>query len=57
MRLFVACLAAAFSSLALAQSDYPSRAIRLVVTVPPGGAMLSPASRHMACSASSMYRK
>ena len=38
MRTLVACIALACSSLALAHSDYPSRPVRLVVTVPPGGA-------------------
>jgi tripartite-type tricarboxylate transporter receptor subunit TctC len=36
VRDFLACVLIAFSSLALAQGDYPSRPIRLVVTVPPG---------------------
>jgi len=38
MRAFFACFVIALSSLASAQGDYPSRPIRLVVTVPPGGA-------------------
>ena len=38
MRLLAACFILVFSSAALAQSDYPNRALRLVVTVPPGGA-------------------
>jgi tripartite-type tricarboxylate transporter receptor subunit TctC len=38
MRALIACFIVAFSSLASAQGDYPSRPIRLVVTVPPGGA-------------------
>jgi tripartite-type tricarboxylate transporter receptor subunit TctC len=38
MRALIACFIIAFSSLASAQGDYPSRPIRLVVTVPPGGA-------------------
>jgi tripartite-type tricarboxylate transporter receptor subunit TctC len=38
MRALIVCFIIAFSSLASAQGDYPSRPIRLVVTVPPGGA-------------------
>ena len=38
MRAVLACFAIACSTLALAQSDYPNRPIRLIVTVPPGGA-------------------
>jgi tripartite-type tricarboxylate transporter receptor subunit TctC len=38
MRTLIACLALASASFAFAQSDYPSRPIRLIVTVPPGGA-------------------
>ncbi|HKU46064.1 MAG TPA: tripartite tricarboxylate transporter substrate binding protein [Burkholderiales bacterium] len=38
MRTLIACFALAFASFASAQSDYPSRPIRLIVTVPPGGA-------------------
>jgi tripartite-type tricarboxylate transporter receptor subunit TctC len=38
MRIVLACFAIACSSLALAQSDYPTRPVRLIVTVPPGGA-------------------
>ena len=41
MRIFFACLVLVvlpFASSAHAQSDFPSRPIRLVVTVPPGGA-------------------
>ena len=38
MRAAIACLIIAFSSLVAAQGDYPSRPIRLIVTVPPGGA-------------------
>jgi tripartite-type tricarboxylate transporter receptor subunit TctC len=38
MRTLIACIALACSSLALAQSDYPNRPVRLIVTVPPGGA-------------------
>jgi len=38
MRLLVCLLFAAFASAVAAQSDYPSRPIRLIVTVPPGGA-------------------
>ncbi len=38
MRTIVACFIIALAPAALAQADYPSRAIRLVVTVPPGGA-------------------
>ncbi|MCD6041938.1 MAG: extra-cytoplasmic solute receptor [Burkholderiales bacterium] len=37
MRAFLALCLVAFSSLSIAQ-DYPNRAIRLIVTVPPGGA-------------------
>ena len=38
MRFLLVCLALALAPIAAAQSDYPSRSIRLVVTVPPGGA-------------------
>ena len=38
MRILVACLMIALSPAAAAQGDYPNRPIRLVVTVPPGGA-------------------
>jgi len=38
MRLLTACFILAFSGAVLAQSDYPNRPLRLVVTVPPGGA-------------------
>ena len=38
MKLLVACLMIALSPAAAAQSDYPNRPIRVVVTVPPGGA-------------------
>src|SRR5580765_4313756 len=38
MKILVACLLIAVAPAALAQGDYPSRPIRLVVTVPPGGA-------------------
>jgi tripartite-type tricarboxylate transporter receptor subunit TctC len=38
MRTLIACFALAFASFASAQSDYPGRPIRLIVTVPPGGA-------------------
>jgi tripartite-type tricarboxylate transporter receptor subunit TctC len=38
MRLILTFLLIALSHSALAQSDYPSRPIRLIVTVPPGGA-------------------
>ena len=38
MRLVAVCVLLAFSAIALAQADYPSRPLRLVVTVPPGGA-------------------
>ena len=38
MKLLVACLMIALSPVAAAQSDYPNRPVRLVVTVPPGGA-------------------
>ena len=38
MRILLASFILAFSSAVAAQSDYPSRAIRLIVTVPPGGA-------------------
>jgi tripartite-type tricarboxylate transporter receptor subunit TctC len=38
MKTLVACLMIALSPAAAAQSDYPSRPIRLIVTVPPGGA-------------------
>lgn len=35
---FLACCVAIFATSAIAQADYPSRPIRLIVTVPPGGA-------------------
>jgi tripartite-type tricarboxylate transporter receptor subunit TctC len=38
MKRLVACLMIALSPAAAAQSDYPNRPVRLVVTVPPGGA-------------------
>jgi len=38
MRAFLAAFLFALGSAAFAQSDYPSRPIRLLVTVPPGGA-------------------
>jgi tripartite-type tricarboxylate transporter receptor subunit TctC len=38
MRLLLASFILAFSSAVAAQADYPSRPIRLIVTVPPGGA-------------------
>ncbi len=38
MRAFFVCFILAFSTVAAAQADYPSRPIRLIVTVPPGGA-------------------
>jgi tripartite-type tricarboxylate transporter receptor subunit TctC len=38
MRTLIACFVLAFASFASAQSDYPNRPIRLIVTVPPGGA-------------------
>jgi tripartite-type tricarboxylate transporter receptor subunit TctC len=38
MRILSACLALALAAPALAQTDYPHRPIRLIVTVPPGGA-------------------
>ena len=38
MRFLTACFVLVFSSAAMAQSDYPNRPLRLVVTVPPGGA-------------------
>ena len=38
MRTVLACLVLAFAPAALAQGDYPNRPLRLVVTVPPGGA-------------------
>ena len=38
MRVLAACFILAFSGVVAAQSDYPHRPIRLVVTVPPGGA-------------------
>ncbi len=38
MRTLLACFILAFSSAATAQADFPTRPIRLVVTVPPGGA-------------------
>jgi len=38
MRFLVACFILASCTAATAQSDYPNRPIRLIVTVPPGGA-------------------
>jgi tripartite-type tricarboxylate transporter receptor subunit TctC len=38
MKILIACLMIALAPAAAAQSDYPNRPIRLVVTVPPGGA-------------------
>jgi len=38
MKRLLACLMIALSPAAAAQSDYPNRPVRLVVTVPPGGA-------------------
>ncbi len=38
MRKLIACLLVAVAPAALAQPDYPNRPIRLIVTVPPGGA-------------------
>src|SRR5688572_6087830 len=38
MRLLTACFILVLSSAAMAQSDYPNRPLRLIVTVPPGGA-------------------
>src|SRR5919109_2433851 len=38
MRAFLFCLLAALSQVVAAQSDYPNRPLRLIVTVPPGGA-------------------
>jgi tripartite-type tricarboxylate transporter receptor subunit TctC len=38
MRALTACFIIAFAGVAAAQGDYPGRPIRLVVTVPPGGA-------------------
>ena len=38
MRILIACLMIALAPGAAAQSDYPNRPLRLVVTVPPGGA-------------------
>src|SRR3954451_21090529 len=38
MKILVACLMIALSPAGWAQGDYPNRPIRLVVTVPPGGA-------------------
>jgi tripartite-type tricarboxylate transporter receptor subunit TctC len=38
MRIATACFLLAFPALVSAQADYPSRPIRLIVTVPPGGA-------------------
>ena len=38
MRIATACFILGFSALVSAQADYPSRPIRLIVTVPPGGA-------------------
>lgn len=38
MRLLTACFILVFSCAVAAQSDYPNRPLRLIVTVPPGGA-------------------
>ena len=38
MKILVACLIIAVAPAAVAQGDYPNRPIRLIVTVPPGGA-------------------
>src|SRR5688572_15689695 len=38
MRLLTACFILAVAGSAFAQSDYPNRPLRLIVTVPPGGA-------------------
>src|SRR3954453_3560332 len=38
MKILVACLMIALSPAAWTQTDYPNRPIRLIVTVPPGGA-------------------
>src|SRR5688572_31758310 len=38
MRTLLACFILAFSSAVTAQADFPTRPIRLIVTVPPGGA-------------------
>jgi tripartite-type tricarboxylate transporter receptor subunit TctC len=38
MRILLASFILAFSSAVAAQSDYPNRPVRLIVTVPPGGA-------------------
>jgi len=38
MKVLLVCLAIALAPAAAAQTDYPSRPIRLIVTVPPGGA-------------------
>jgi tripartite-type tricarboxylate transporter receptor subunit TctC len=38
MRLLAACLMLCLAPAALAQADYPNRPLRLIVTVPPGGA-------------------
>jgi tripartite-type tricarboxylate transporter receptor subunit TctC len=38
VRALIACFIAALAAAAAAQTDYPNRPIRLVVTVPPGGA-------------------
>src|ERR1700745_4052976 len=38
MRILAACFMIAIAPAVLAQSDYPNRPLRLVVTVPPGGA-------------------
>jgi tripartite-type tricarboxylate transporter receptor subunit TctC len=38
MRLLTACFILAFCGAVMAQSDYPNRPLRLIVTVPPGGA-------------------
>src|ERR671918_3184168 len=38
MRLVTACFILAFSGAVWGQTDYPNRPLRLIVTVPPGGA-------------------
>src|ERR687897_1583032 len=38
MRTLLACFIVLFSSAVAAQADYPNRPLRLIVTVPPGGA-------------------
>jgi tripartite-type tricarboxylate transporter receptor subunit TctC len=38
MRFLAACFILVFSAAGIAQTDYPNRPIRLIVTVPPGGA-------------------